>query len=62
MTISPVQVGMATRKAKSRGLDGKVLFEVEVKDANIGRPEPASFHAVGIMESSEHYPRQEALL
>ena len=54
MTISPVQAGMARRKAKSRGLDGKVLFEV--KDANRWRPEPASFDAIWIMESSEHFP------
>ena len=33
MTISPVQARMATRKAKSSGLDGRVRFEV--KDANI---------------------------
>jgi tocopherol O-methyltransferase len=54
MTISPVQAGMATRKAKSSGLNGKVLFEV--RDANRWRPEPASSDAIWIMESSEHFP------
>ena len=54
MTISPVQAGMATRKAKARGIGGRVRFEV--KDANRWRPEPASFDVVWIMESSEHFP------
>jgi tocopherol O-methyltransferase len=54
MTISPVQAGIATREGKSRGLDGRVLFEV--KDANRWRPEQASFDAIWIMESSEHFP------
>jgi tocopherol O-methyltransferase len=54
MTISPVQARMATKKAKSSGLDGKVRFEV--KDANSWQPEPASFDAIWIMESSEHFP------
>ena len=54
MTISPVQARMATRKAKSGGLDGRVCFEV--KDANRWQPEPASFDAIWIMESSEHFP------
>lgn len=54
MTISPVQAGMATRKAKARGIGGRVRFEV--KDANRWQPEPASFDVVWIMESSEHFP------
>jgi tocopherol O-methyltransferase len=54
MTISPVQARMATRRARSSGLDGKVCFEV--KDANTWQPEPASFDAIWIMESSEHFP------
>jgi tocopherol O-methyltransferase len=57
MTISPVQAGMAARKAKSRGLDGRVRFEV--KDANRWQPEPASFDAIWIMESSEHFPEKK---
>jgi tocopherol O-methyltransferase len=54
MTISPVQAGMATRRAKARGLSGAARFEV--KDANLWQPEPASFDVVWIMESSEHFP------
>ncbi len=54
MTISPVQAGMATRRAKARGLAGTAVFEV--KDANRWQPEPASFDVVWIMESSEHFP------
>ncbi len=54
LTISRVQAGMAARKAKARGLDSRVRFEV--KDANRWQPEPASFDAVWIMESSEHFP------
>jgi tocopherol O-methyltransferase len=54
MTISPVQAGMATRKAKARGFSGRVSFEV--KDANRWQPEPASFDVVWVMESSEHFP------
>jgi tocopherol O-methyltransferase len=54
MTISPVQAGMATRRAKARGLAGSVRFEAT--DANLWRPEPAGFDVVWIMESSEHFP------
>jgi tocopherol O-methyltransferase len=54
MTISPVQAGMATRKAKARGLSGSVRFDVN--DANLWQPEPASFDVVWIVESSEHFP------
>jgi tocopherol O-methyltransferase len=54
MTISPVQARMATRRAKSRGLEARVRFEVT--DANRWRPVPASFDAIWIMESSEHFP------
>jgi tocopherol O-methyltransferase len=54
MTISPVQAGMAARKAKGRGLSERVHFEV--CDANQWQPEPESFDVVWIMESSEHFP------
>jgi len=54
MTISPVQAGMATRRAKARGLAASIRFEV--KDANLWQPAPASFDVVWIMESSEHFP------
>jgi tocopherol O-methyltransferase len=54
MTISPVQAGMPTRKAKARGLGGSVRFDVN--DANLWQQEPPSFDVVWIMESSEHFP------
>jgi tocopherol O-methyltransferase len=54
MTISPVQAGMAARKAKARGFSETVRFEVN--DANQWKPEPESFDVVWIMESSEHFP------
>jgi len=57
MTISRVQAAIAARKAKARGLDGRVRFEV--KDANEWQPEPASFNAIWIMESSEHFPNKK---
>ena len=57
MTISPVQAGMATRKAKKRGLSKTVRFEVT--DANQWKPEPESFDVVWIMESSEHFPNKK---
>jgi tocopherol O-methyltransferase len=54
MTISPVQAGMAARKAKGRGLSARVRFEV--CDANQWQPAAESFDVVWIMESSEHFP------
>jgi tocopherol O-methyltransferase len=53
MTISPVQARMATSKAKSRGLSGRVRFEVN--DANQWQPVPESVDVIWIMESSEHF-------
>jgi tocopherol O-methyltransferase len=54
LTISPVQAAMAAKKARSRGLEGRVRFEV--RDANEWQPEPGSLDVVWIMESSEHFP------
>jgi tocopherol O-methyltransferase len=56
MTISRVQAAMAAKRARSRGLDGKVRFEVQ--DANQWQPEPDSVDVVWIMESSEHFPEK----
>lgn len=56
MTISPVQAAMATKRARSRGLEGKVRFEV--RDANQWMPEPDSVDVVWVMESSEHFPEK----
>jgi tocopherol O-methyltransferase len=53
LTISPVQARMAAAKARSRGLSGRVNFQV--RDANRWQPEPASIDAIWIMESSEHF-------
>jgi tocopherol O-methyltransferase len=53
ITISPVQARMAAAKAKSRGLNGRVQFQVQ--DANQWQPDPASADVVWIMESSEHF-------
>ncbi len=54
LTISPVQAGIASKKAASRGLSDRVRFEV--RDANLWEPDPEVFDAVWIMESSEHFP------
>jgi tocopherol O-methyltransferase len=56
MTISPVQAGMAARKAKARGLGDRVRFEV--RDANRWNPQAESFDVVWIVESSEHFPNK----
>lgn len=53
ITISPVQARMANKKAKARGLSGRVQFQVS--DANQWHPEPESVDLVWIMESSEHF-------
>jgi len=53
ITISPVQARMANKKAKSRGLSGRVQFQVS--DANQWEPHPESVDVVWIMESSEHF-------
>lgn len=54
LTISPVQAGIASKKAASRGLSDRARFEV--RDANLWEPDPEAFDAVWIMESSEHFP------
>jgi cyclopropane fatty-acyl-phospholipid synthase-like methyltransferase len=48
---------MAARKAKDRGLVGRVKFQVS--DANQWEPEPASADLVWIMESSEHFDNKK---
>ena len=53
ITISPVQARMANKKAKARGLSGRVRFQVS--DANQWQPEPGSVDMVWVMESSEHF-------
>ena len=60
MTISPVQASIGSKKAASRGLRGRVRFEV--RDANRWEPEPEAFDAVWIMESSEHFPDKRGFL
>lgn len=52
-TISPVQVRMATSKAKAKGLSERVRFQVV--DANLWEPQPQSVDAIWIIESSEHF-------
>jgi tocopherol O-methyltransferase len=52
ITISPVQVQMATNRAAEAGLSGKVQFQAF--DANELRRLPGSFDAVWIIEASEH--------
>jgi tocopherol O-methyltransferase len=52
-TISPVQVRMAEKKAKARGLSERVHFQLT--DANAWQPEPESVDMIWIMESSEHF-------
>ena len=52
-TISPVQVRMATSKAKAKGLSERVRFQVV--DANLWEPQPESVDAIWIIESSEHF-------
>ena len=52
LTISPVQVRMANKKAKVKGLADRVRFLVV--DANLWQPEAESVDIVWIMESSEH--------
>ena len=53
LTISPVQVRTATRRARARGLSNRVHFQIT--DANAWQPEPESVDMVWIMESSEHF-------
>jgi len=53
LTISPVQIKIAQRKAKARGLAERVRFQLT--DANMWQPEPESVDVVWIMESSEHF-------
>ncbi|HYG80256.1 MAG TPA: methyltransferase domain-containing protein [Pyrinomonadaceae bacterium] len=52
LTISPVQVEMATKKARAEGLDSLVRFEVA--DANHLRLDAESFDVVWVIECSEH--------
>ncbi len=52
LTISPVQVRMASESARRRGLDGRVRFEL--RDANALDLEPGGFDAVWVVECSEH--------
>src|SRR6516164_8973644 len=52
LTISPVQVRIANKKAKVKGLADRVRFLVV--DANLWQPEAESVDIVWIMESSEH--------
>jgi tocopherol O-methyltransferase len=54
ITISPVQARMALSKAKARGLNRRVQFQVH--DANQWQGEPDSADVIWIMESSEHFP------
>jgi tocopherol O-methyltransferase len=54
MTISPVQVHLATKRAAALGLSDRLRFEM--KDANAWQPEAEAFDVVWIMESSEHFP------
>lgn len=60
MTISPVQLSIATKKARSRGVSDRVRFEL--KDANLWQPEPEAFDVVWIMESSEHFPNKRGFI
>jgi tocopherol O-methyltransferase len=53
LTISPVQVRIATKKAKAAGFSDQVQFQVA--DANLWEPEPESIDVIWIMESSEHF-------
>lgn len=53
ITISPVQAGMANKKAKARGLSSRVQFQVS--DVNQWEPQPESVDLVWIVESSEHF-------
>jgi tocopherol O-methyltransferase len=52
-TISPVQAQMASRRARTKGLDDCVRFLVE--DANVWSPQRETVDAIWIMESSEHF-------
>ena len=54
ITLSPVQVEIATLAARKVGLGGRVRFEV--RDANQLDLPPASFDAVWVVECSEHLP------
>jgi tocopherol O-methyltransferase len=58
ITISPVQVRMATKKAKSKGLANRLKFLVA--DANTWQPQPESVDLVWIMESSEHFKNKRS--
>jgi tocopherol O-methyltransferase len=53
LTISPVQARMATKRARAKGLEGRVRFLVA--DANVWSPQAESVDAIWIMESSEHF-------
>jgi tocopherol O-methyltransferase len=57
ITISPVQGRMANKKAKARGLNDRVKFQVS--DANQWEPQPESVDMVWIMESSEHFENKK---
>lgn len=52
LTLSPVQMETATKRAHALGLDRQVEFQVS--DANRLELEPASFDAVWTIECSEH--------
>jgi len=52
ITISPVQVTEATRKARRAGVSDRVRFRV--MDASVMNFAPASFDAVWVIEASEH--------
>ncbi len=52
-TISPVQVRLASQKAKARGFSDRVRFEIN--DANQWSPSPESVDMIWVMESSEHF-------
>jgi tocopherol O-methyltransferase len=53
LTISPVQAQMASRRARTKGLNDRVRFLVE--DANAWSPQSETVDAIWIMESSEHF-------
>src|SRR5258706_10829779 len=54
ISISPVQVRMATRRALKLGLSSRVHFEV--RDAAAPSREHEAFDAVWVIEASEHFP------
>jgi tocopherol O-methyltransferase len=53
LTISPVQVRMATNRARTKKLHDRARFLVS--DANVWVPQAESTDAIWIMESSEHF-------